>query len=59
MILIFEWILLLEIQTNYKNCVCGRKTQLSPQCVHTWANGTGYTSSYDVTSGHVLVLLLV
>jgi hypothetical protein len=20
----------------------GRKNQLSPQCVHTWANGTGY-----------------
>jgi hypothetical protein len=22
----------------------GRKNQLSPQFVHTWANGTGYTS---------------
>ncbi len=21
----------------------GRKNQLSPQCAHTWANGTGYT----------------
>jgi hypothetical protein len=24
--------------------VFGRKNQLSPQCVHTWANGTRYTS---------------
>jgi hypothetical protein len=24
----------------------GRKNQLSPQCVHTWANSTGYTSCH-------------
>jgi hypothetical protein len=26
----------------------GKKNQLSPQCVHTWANGTGYTNIYNV-----------
>ncbi len=41
-ILLFEWILLLKIQTNCKNWVWKEKS-LSPQCVHTWANGTCYT----------------
>jgi len=26
----------------------GRKNQLSLQYVHTWANGTGYTSMYAI-----------
>jgi hypothetical protein len=26
----------------------GKKNQLSSQCVHTWANGTGYTNIYNV-----------
>ncbi len=41
-ILIFEWILLLEIQTNCKKLRLEGKI-LSPQCVHSWANGTGDT----------------
>jgi hypothetical protein len=31
----------------------GRKNQLSPQCVHTWTNGIGYTSE-DETEPFVL-----
>jgi hypothetical protein len=30
------------------------KIQLSPQCVHTWANGTGYTS---VNENKIAILL--
>ncbi len=41
-ILIFEQILLIELQTNCKNCKMEGKI-LSPQCVHTWANSTGDT----------------
>jgi len=43
-ILNFEWILLLEIQTNCKNLGLGGKINRAPKCVHTWPNGTGYTS---------------
>jgi hypothetical protein len=64
-ILIFEWILLLEVQTNSKNSVGKEKSvELSmcshcqiffkfnsenvknKECVHTWANGTSYTTPY-------------
>jgi hypothetical protein len=64
-ILILEWILLLEVQTNSKNWVWKEKSvELSlcshcqilknsnsenvnnKECVHTWANGTSYTSPY-------------
>jgi hypothetical protein len=63
--LIFEWVLLLEIQTNCKKLVSEGKKSVEPsldvftlpnleifnpenvknkECVHTWANGTSYTS---------------
>jgi hypothetical protein len=31
----------------------GRKNELSPQCVHTWANNTGYTSHHELVKGHL------
>jgi hypothetical protein len=65
-ILIFEWILLLEIQKNCKKLCLELKKSVQPsmccshcqiyldifnsenvknkECVHTWANETGYTS---------------
>jgi hypothetical protein len=36
--------LLLEIKKKFTKIGFGRKNQLSPQCVHTWAKDTGYTS---------------
>jgi hypothetical protein len=49
---LFEWILLLEILNKLpKKIGFGRKNQLSPQCVHTWVNGTGYTNVVVVKKG--------
>jgi hypothetical protein len=43
--LIFEWILLLEDQTNCKNWgVKKEKFSWDLKCVHTWTNDTSYTS---------------
>jgi hypothetical protein len=40
---------LVEIQTNLQKLGWKeKKNQVSPQCVHTWANGTGYTNIYNV-----------
>jgi hypothetical protein len=46
--LIFEWDF---VSNKLQKIEFGRKNQLSPQCVHTWANSTGYTSrSYSKRS---------
>jgi hypothetical protein len=50
--LIFKWILLLEIHTNYKNWV-GRKNQLNPKCVHIWVNDTRYISNDEKENMHM------
>jgi hypothetical protein len=42
-ILIFEWILLLEIQKNWKNCVCEEKLVEPSMCSHL-GQQKGYTS---------------
>ncbi len=54
-ILICEWVLLLKIQTNCKKWVWIEKSVESPQCVHTWVNGTNYTSYVKVVTSIFLI----
>jgi hypothetical protein len=37
----------------------GRKNQLSPQCVHTWANSTGYSSNNNLPDNFLMSWKLI